>query len=218
VDAFIRFDMQNFWKAPQAWGVASANHRAFEVLKDPNLSGDNLPPEAALLFPPGPPDFPQLFNLRTGSLVTIKRNKSTYTLRDIPWLPQPFDMDTPGWKVNLFMIFGATARDMTDRVDPHEVNPKHDRQFLSNRLVKRSSDYRATSGGFCVDYKAFKGGKLTLIAETIIQCKNEKRCPLTQEQLFFVSLRLSNMRTNHFSGCDLGGQSRFWHDAPELQV
>jgi hypothetical protein len=180
--------MNNFWIPPKEWTLEEANARAFEVLSNPGLKEDCLPPEAALLFPPTPPDFPPLFDTKTGEAVAVIRTKHSFHLRDIPWLPKPFDMNTPGWMVNLYMLFGATPRDMVDRVSTR-VDPKQDRQFLSNRLVKRSSDWRAIYGGFCAEFKAFKGGQVTRIGECILQGYTNKRAALSQEQLFFVRFR-----------------------------
>jgi hypothetical protein len=177
--------MPRYWNPPSKWTVEQANQRAFEILSDPSLSESNLPPEAALLFPPMSPDFPPLYDETTGIARSVERQRQKFFLRDIPWLPEPFDMDTPGWKLNLYQIFGATCRDMIDRVDTRYESGSN-RQFLSNRLVKRSSDYRALFGGFCPDFKAFKNGNVTKIAENIIRGQHGKRDRLTSAQLFFV--------------------------------
>ena len=180
--------MPKYWTRPTKWTVEEANRRAFEVLSDPFLSEFDLPPEAGLLFPPKPPEYPQLHDPKTGQPHFAYRKSQKSILRDIPWLPEPFDMDTPGWKLNLYQIFGASCRDMVERVDP-KYEPNSDRQFLSNRLVKRSGDYRAVHGGFCTDYKAFKSGRITAIAEAIVLGLPGKRKALNPYQIFLVSQR-----------------------------
>jgi hypothetical protein len=177
--------MAHYWTPPTEWTVQEANRRATEVFSDPFLSKDTLPPEASLLFPIKPPEYPLLINPKPHKRRQAKRNERMFEVRDIPWLPEPFDMNTPAWKLNLYQIFGATCRDMVDRVDPR-YDPGSDRQLLSNRLVKRCGDYRTLHGGFCKDYKAFKNGQPTSITTGIIKGAYGKRNAMTREQMFFV--------------------------------
>jgi hypothetical protein len=122
------------WEFPATWSLKAANARASEILSQPLLSATNLPPEAGLLFVVKAPEFPSLLDTY-GEAITIERAGQTVALRDIPWLPQPFDMQAPGWLINLYMIYGATPRDMADRLDP-STKPFKSRSQLANRLTK----------------------------------------------------------------------------------
>jgi hypothetical protein len=208
--------MLTFWHPPSAWTVETANLRAFQVFSNPLLSEFNLPAEAGLLFHPKPPQYPDLVDSETHKPIVVNRasGRQKLFMKDIPWLPCPFNMDTPGWKLNLYQIFGATCRDMVDRVDP-KYEESANTQFLSNRLVKRSSDYRALFGGFCTDYKAFKNGMATNITVAIVKGDSgKKRDGLTMEQVFFVSSLLlcsPNVSTDPSKGCDLGHRLSNWY-------
>jgi hypothetical protein len=171
------------WDPPEKWTIDAANARATQVFNNP-LSRKSLPPEAGLLFAPKAPDFPPFLD-GVGNTIAVTRANKSVTIRQIPWLPLPFDMKTPGWMINLYMIFGATTRDMADRVSPL-VEPHKSREALANRLTKRCGDYRKLHGGFCSDFRHLKAGRISQNAEAIIMGIPEKRAPLTFEQLYYV--------------------------------
>lgn len=176
---------KDVWELPAQWSLAAANARASEVLHQPLLSETNLPPEAGLLFVPKAPDFPPLLNI-CGQAITVERDRNTMDVRDIPWLPQPFDIQTPGWLINLYMIYGATTRDMVDRLYPGS-EPFKTRNQLANRLTKRCADWRKIHGGFCADYRLLKNGKPCEMAKSVIGGIPGRRNPLSEEQLCYVS-------------------------------
>jgi hypothetical protein len=156
------------------------------VLSDPGLSELNLPPEVGLLFMPSKPHFPTLRDA-SGNEVLSQREPAM-RVRDIPWLPNPFNVKTEGWRVNLYMVFGATVRDMAARV-PDSVEPNRSRTQLENRLLKKSLDYRNRYAGFGQDSRPVKGIRVTDNAKFVL-AGNEltNRKAMTNQQLLFVSV------------------------------
>jgi hypothetical protein len=176
----------NIVNAPTRWTVAEASSRAFEIFHNPNflLSDTSLPPEAALIYMPERPLYPVLRDI-DGNGVRSDRFPKTL-LRDIPWLPRYFDLQTPAWKVNLYMIFGATVKDMAARAHPQE-EPGKTQQQLENRILKKSLDYRNKHGGFGHDIRPLKGVKVTGNARSLILGnKSSGRQALTAYQILFV--------------------------------
>ena len=107
-------------------------------------------------------------------------------LRDIPWLPEVFELQTPAWMVNLYMIFGATVRDMATRVHPDD-EPRKTQQQLENRILKKSLDYRNRYGGFGHDIRPVKGNRVTENAKYLLLGNKAGRQPLSAYQLIYVS-------------------------------
>ncbi|KAF2669302.1 hypothetical protein BT63DRAFT_479160 [Microthyrium microscopicum] len=174
-----------FWNAPRRWTAAHATTRGLEVFHDPTLSIDNLPPEAALIFMPARPDFPLMTN-SLGHAVMSPRFPNIQ-LKAIPWLPFPFDITKiDGWQVSLYMVFGATVKDMAQRL-PADFQPSHSATQLENRVLKKSLDYRNRHGGFGQDPRPIKGGKVSDNAKAILTGHHDKfsRPALDALQLLF---------------------------------
>jgi hypothetical protein len=179
--------------------VEESIERGQQVFSDPNLSDSNLPPEAALIFMPAKPEFPVLLD-KDGEPVHSTKYPD-YELHDIPFLPRVWDLDTPGWKVNLYNVMGATVDDMANRV-PVDVEPGITHQKLRNRILKRTLDYRKWHGGFGQDPRPLKGTLVTHSAQNLVhgvRGKTQTRKALTPEQALFgvtwdVNLETMTMR------------------------
>lgn len=197
------------WGLPAQWKLQEVNARATEILSQHSLSEKNLPPEAGLLFVPKPPEFPPLLDIYD-QVIYVERGGQIAAVRDIPWLPRPFDIQTPGWLVNLYMIYGATTRDMVDRIDPC-CEPLKSRTQLANRLTKRSADWRKILGGFCADYRLLKNGKPCGMAQSVIGGIQGRRDALSDEQLCYVSFLERCFDVHQLTcevGCHLGNRHR----------
>lgn len=209
--------------APQVWTVESANSRAEEVFSVPGLyTENNLPPEAALIFMPKRPKFPPLIDDEEKPLYSPRFPLTV--LADIPWLPYPFPLDTRGWLVTLYMVYGATVKDMAARVCPGE-DPSRDQTQLENRILKKSLDYRGRHGGFGQDIRPIKGNRVTENSQKVIMGqtlkdhdagKTPERRPLDQFQIIFVSafdlISAVAWGLTWPAGCDLGGTPRTLED------
>jgi hypothetical protein len=177
------------------WTTENSLRRGIEILGDNGLSEENLPHEAALLEMPKAPEFPLWLDKFGNQMMSdrIKDRNNTngrrlVELRDIPWLPYPFNLDEPAWLVSLYMTLGATVDDMAARVTLNNplANPRSDLTAIRNRILKRSDDWRKEKGGFGRNPKLIQTGKVTQYSEKIIK-GGEGREPLTDQQLIFVS-------------------------------
>jgi hypothetical protein len=171
---------------------------------------------------PQRPKFPPLLD-SLGNTVFSQRFPNTI-LADIPWLPSPFNLDTRGWQVTMYMVFGATVRDMAARVCPTQ-DPTKDQTQLENRILKKSLDYRGRHGGFGQDIRPIKGNRVTENSQKVIlgqtlkdrdAGKAPERTPLDQFQIIFVSafdlFFIVVCRLTRPVGCHLGSPARQLED------
>jgi len=160
------------------WDAMEAGKRGSQVFSDPFLSANNLPPEAALLWMPVAPDFPEIPDKYAPPR---PKDRGSILLRDVPFLPPVFDLTTQGWQISLLMVFGASVKDMVARVPAH-IEAHQPRMKLENRLLKKSIDYRNRCGGFGQNCRLIKGGAVTAGAREVV-AGSAHRAGLSVEQL-----------------------------------
>lgn len=178
------------------WGPQEAGRRFSAAMNNPFLGWDNLPPEAALLFPPPRLRWPQPTDGNNGNDGT--GNAQHTGLSSIPFLPRPYPFYISEWKPNwsdvqefLSYLYGVDEGEMADRVEKKGRLEKRTRTQLRNTIRKRIAELRMKHRVLDTDTVITRNQVVPEIARQIIQGLNDgtvNTAALTDEQLLFVRI------------------------------